>query len=106
MIGTGATAVQVIPEVAKQAAHVWVFQRTPNFDIPGRNGPLAADYAAGVKADYADLWQKARESGFGLPYQVVERSALDFSPPTGSASSRPPGPRAASTWAWRRSATS
>ena len=80
MIGTGATAVQVIPEVAKQAAHVWVFQRTPNFDIPGRNGPLAADYAAGVKADYADLWQKARESGFGLPYQVVERSALDFSP--------------------------
>jgi cation diffusion facilitator CzcD-associated flavoprotein CzcO len=80
VIGTGATAVQVIPEVAKQAAHVWVFQRTPNFDIPGRNGPLAADYAAGVKADYADLWQKARESGFGLPYQVVERSALDFSP--------------------------
>jgi cation diffusion facilitator CzcD-associated flavoprotein CzcO len=80
VIGTGATAVQVIPEVAKQAAHVWVFQRTPNFDIPGRNGPLAADYAAGVKAGYADLWQKARESGFGLPYQVAERSALDFSP--------------------------
>jgi len=80
VIGTGATAVQVIPEVAKQAAHVWVFQRTPNFDIPGRNGPLAADYEARVKADYADLWQKARESGFGLPYQVMERSALDFSP--------------------------
>jgi cation diffusion facilitator CzcD-associated flavoprotein CzcO len=36
VIGTGATAVQAVPEIAKQAAHVWVFQRTPNYDIPGR----------------------------------------------------------------------
>jgi cation diffusion facilitator CzcD-associated flavoprotein CzcO len=80
VIGTGATAVQAVPEIAKQAEHVWVFQRTPNYDIPGRNRPLAPDYAAQVKAAYKDLWQKARESGFGLPYQVVERSAVDYSP--------------------------
>ena len=80
VIGTGATAVQAIPEIAKQAAHVWVFQRTPNYDMPGRNRPLAPDYAAQVKAAYKDLWQKARESGFGLPYQVAERSAVDYSP--------------------------
>jgi cyclohexanone monooxygenase len=79
IIGTGATAVQAVPEIAKQAAHVWVFQRTANYDIPGRNKPLAADYAAKVKADYPDLWQKARLSGFGLPYEVEERSAVDFS---------------------------
>jgi cyclohexanone monooxygenase len=78
IIGTGATAVQAVPEIAKQAAHVWVFQRTPNYDIPGRNRPLQADYAAKVKADYPDLWQKARLSGFGLPYEVEERSAVDF----------------------------
>ena len=80
VIGTGATAVQAVPEIAKQAAHVWVFQRTPNFDIPGRNRPLDTDYAADVKADYPDLWQKARESGFGLPYEIVERSAVDYTP--------------------------
>jgi cyclohexanone monooxygenase len=80
VIGTGATAVQAVPEIAKQAAHVYVFQRTPNYDIPGRNRPLAADYAARVKADYPDLWQKARLSGFGLPYEVEERSAVDFTP--------------------------
>jgi cation diffusion facilitator CzcD-associated flavoprotein CzcO len=80
VIGTGATAVQAVPEIAKQAAHVWVFQRTPNYDIPGRNRPLAPDYAAAVKADYKDLWRKARESGFGLPYQVMERSAVDYPP--------------------------
>jgi cation diffusion facilitator CzcD-associated flavoprotein CzcO len=80
VIGTGATAVQAVPEIAKQAAHAWVFQRTPNYDIPGRNRPLEPGYAAEVKADYKDLWQKARESGFGLPYQIVERSAVDYSP--------------------------
>ena len=80
VIGTGATAVQAVPEIAKQAAHVWVFQRTPNYDIPGRNRPLEPSYAAEVKAGYKDLWQKARESGFGLPYQIVERSAVDYSP--------------------------
>jgi cyclohexanone monooxygenase len=72
--------VQAVPEIAKQAAHVYVFQRTPNYDIPGRNKPLQADYAARVKADYPDLWQKARLSGFGLPYEVEERSAVDFTP--------------------------
>jgi cyclohexanone monooxygenase len=72
--------VQAVPEIAKQAAHVYVFQRTPNYDIPGRNKPLQADYAARVKADYPDLWQKARLSGFGLPYAVEERSAVDFTP--------------------------
>jgi cyclohexanone monooxygenase len=80
VIGTGATAVQAVPEIAKQAAHVYVFQRTPNYDIPGRNKPLQADYAARVKADYPGLWQKARLSGFGLPYEVEERSAVDFTP--------------------------
>jgi len=48
--------------------------------MPGRNHPLPADYAREVKAAYKDLWQKARESGFGLPYQVAERSAVDYSP--------------------------
>ena len=80
VIGTGATAVQAVPEIAKQAAHVYVFQRTPNYDIPGRNKPLQADYAARVKANYPDLWQKARLSGFGLPYEVEQRSAVDFTP--------------------------
>jgi cation diffusion facilitator CzcD-associated flavoprotein CzcO len=80
VIGTGATGVQAVPEIAKQAAHVYVFQRTPNYDIPGRNKPLQADYAGRVKADYPDLWQKARLSGFGLPYEVEERSAVDFTP--------------------------
>ena len=34
VIGSGASAVQIIPEVAKRAAHLTVFQRTPNWLMP------------------------------------------------------------------------
>jgi cation diffusion facilitator CzcD-associated flavoprotein CzcO len=34
IIGNGATAAQIVPEVAKSAEHLTVFQRTPNWVIP------------------------------------------------------------------------
>ncbi|KAK2806649.1 hypothetical protein FQN51_006615 [Onygenales sp. PD_10] len=34
IIGNGATAAQIIPEIAKEAAHLTVFQRTPNWVTP------------------------------------------------------------------------
>jgi cation diffusion facilitator CzcD-associated flavoprotein CzcO len=37
VVGTGASAVQFIPEVAEQAAHLTVFQRTGNWFLPRRN---------------------------------------------------------------------
>jgi cyclohexanone monooxygenase len=80
VIGTGATGVQAIPEIAKQAAHLYVFQRTPNYDIPARNHPIDSDYVAKVKGEYPELWEKARESAFGLPYQVSEKRALEDTP--------------------------
>jgi cation diffusion facilitator CzcD-associated flavoprotein CzcO len=41
IIGTGSTAAQVIPEVAKQAAHLTVFQRTPQWILPLANKPIS-----------------------------------------------------------------
>ena len=43
VIGTGATAVQLIQEVAKTAAHLNVFQRTPNWCAPLHNRPITAE---------------------------------------------------------------
>ena len=37
VIGTGASAVQFVPEVREQAAHVTVFQRTPPWVVPRRD---------------------------------------------------------------------
>ncbi len=53
VIGTGSTGVQLIPVLAEQARHLTVFQRSPNFSVPARNGPLEADKFAEATADVA-----------------------------------------------------
>ena len=45
VIGTGASAVQFVPEVAERAAHLTVFQRTGNWFLPRRNRPYPRAYA-------------------------------------------------------------
>ncbi len=40
IIGTGATAVQLIPELAKVADHLTVYQRTPIYVSPKMDGPV------------------------------------------------------------------
>ena len=40
IVGCAASAVQVIPEIAKTAGHLTVFQRTPNWVIPRRDVPI------------------------------------------------------------------
>jgi cyclohexanone monooxygenase len=77
VIGTGATAVQAIPEIAQQAAQVYVLQRTPNYCIAGGNGPLNPEYVSQVKSDYPEIWRSTRETGFGFPYCVPELTAFD-----------------------------
>src|SRR5712691_6067372 len=71
VIGTGSSAIQSIPIIARQAAHLFVFQRTPNFSIPARNAPLDPEYERRVKSSYPDFRRQARESRVGF---VVERN--------------------------------
>src|SRR6476620_195149 len=52
VIGTGSSAVQAIPVIAEQAAHLTVFQRTANFSVPAWNGPLGAEAIRKRKARY------------------------------------------------------
>jgi cation diffusion facilitator CzcD-associated flavoprotein CzcO len=68
VIGTGATGIQVLPEVAKQAAHVTVFQRTPNYAIPGRNRALTDGERRDIKGRYPEIWAltQRQASGFDI----------------------------------------
>jgi len=70
VIGTGSSGIQSIPRIADEAAEVTVFQRTANFSLPARNGPLSdaeidafntafADYIAGVRSGAAGLITQA-----------------------------------------------
>lgn len=65
LIGTGSTGIQIVPEVAKTAAELVVFQRTPSFTLPMRNVPLDPDYIAELKRNYAGIRQAARNSPLG-----------------------------------------
>ncbi|TDK43832.1 flavin-containing monooxygenase [Antarcticimicrobium luteum] len=41
VVGTGASAIQFVPQIARQAAHVTVFQRTAPYVMPRADGPIA-----------------------------------------------------------------
>jgi len=79
VIGTGSSAIQSIPEIAKQAAHVTVFQRTPNYSIPSRNRPMPADYEAAWKSDYAGRRENARRTVNGIHLARNQVSAMEVS---------------------------
>jgi cation diffusion facilitator CzcD-associated flavoprotein CzcO len=60
VIGTGSSAIQSIPEIAKQAKHVSVFQRTANYTIPAWNHALDPDVVKDIKANYPAIRAKAQ----------------------------------------------
>jgi len=80
VIGTGSSAIQSIPVIAEQAAHVTVFQRTPNFSVPARNTPLPPEYEAEWKSGYAERRRHARTLRSGTIYDFGDKSALEVSP--------------------------
>jgi cation diffusion facilitator CzcD-associated flavoprotein CzcO len=62
VIGTGATAVQAITEIAKTVGHLTVFQRTPNWCAPLHNSEIDAATQARIKATYAEIFAVCRDS--------------------------------------------
>lgn len=54
VIGSAASAVQFIPEIAKEAAHLTVFQRTPNWVVP-RNDQAVSDETKALMATNIDV---------------------------------------------------
>src|SRR4051794_32344796 len=80
IIGTGSSGIQAIPVIAAQAAHLTVFQRTPNYTVPARDAPMPADFQRKVKETYDEITRKTRESVFGMPYDFPEQSALEVTP--------------------------
>ena len=66
VIGTGSSGVQTTPELAAIAGHLYVFQRTPTFTWPSRNGPLEPEVQANWKRDYAEMRRLQRETFGGV----------------------------------------
>ena len=79
VIGTGSSAIQSIPIIASEAKQLTVFQRTPNFSIPARNGSARPERVALYAADPVAYRHGGRHSSAGVPLPVSEISALSVS---------------------------
>jgi cation diffusion facilitator CzcD-associated flavoprotein CzcO len=78
-IGTGATAVQLIPIIAKEVGHLTVFQRTANYCAPLRNSLVTPETQKKFKASYPEIHKRIRETPTGFTYDFDPRKALTVS---------------------------
>ena len=62
VIGTGATGVQTIQEVAKTAGQLTVFQRTPNWCAPLHNDKISREEMQEIRASYPDIFKRCLET--------------------------------------------
>ncbi|KAJ5212820.1 uncharacterized protein N7498_004466 [Penicillium cinerascens] len=76
VIGTGATGIQTIQEVAKTAKQLTVFQRTANWTAPLRNSNIDQEEMESIRERYPDIIRACKASPMGFMYQPDPREAL------------------------------
>ena len=79
VVGTGATAVQLITEIAREVGHLTVFQRTANYCAPLRNRPITAEEQEEIRARYPEIFEKCLETAGSFMHEFDTRSALSVS---------------------------
>lgn len=66
LFGTGATGMQAVPVIARDAEELVVFQRTANFSVPAHNRSLSEEEEADWKARYAYWRERERSTHSGF----------------------------------------
>ena len=79
VVGTGATAVQLITEIAKEVGHLTVFQRTPNFCAPLRNRPITDEMMREIRDNYPEIFRRCNETAGSFMHLFDPRSAMEVS---------------------------
>ena len=77
VIGTGATGVQTITEVAKTVGHLTVFQRTPQWCAPLHNGKIGKEEMRRIRANYSDIFARCQETYGCFIHATDPRAALE-----------------------------
>jgi len=79
VIGTGATAIQVIQTIASQVGRLTVFQRTANWAAPLHNSKIDAATQARIKASYPEIFARCQETFSCFIHTPDPRGALEVS---------------------------
>ncbi len=85
VIGTGSSGVQAIPELAKQAHHLTVFQRTPVYTVPANRKAMRDAVQQEFRDRYHDIRKMQQQNPGGVsgfqPLASVNRPATDPAAP-------------------------
>ncbi|MFN0027498.1 MAG: flavin-containing monooxygenase [Acidimicrobiales bacterium] len=73
VIGTGATAIQVIAEIADKVGHLTVFQRRPNWSAPLANGPISEEEMNDIRSRYDEIFDKCARTPGGFEHEPDRR---------------------------------
>jgi cation diffusion facilitator CzcD-associated flavoprotein CzcO len=79
VVGTGASGIQVITEVAKVAAQLTVFQRTAIYAAPLRNSALTAEQQKEIRRTYHDILARCNSNTGGFEFAFDTQRGLDAS---------------------------
>ncbi|MBH1933592.1 NAD(P)/FAD-dependent oxidoreductase [Streptomyces sp. AV19] len=80
VIGTGSTGTQFICEASRTAAHLTVFQRSPQYVVPSGNAPVTPEQVAETKANYDRIWDQVRNSMVACGFEESTIPTMSVSP--------------------------
>ncbi len=79
VIGTGATGIQVIAEIADKVGDLTVFQRRPNWSAPLNNGPISDAEMADIRARYDQIFKTCAQTPGGFEHEPDRRGFYEVS---------------------------
>jgi len=80
IIGTGSSGIQSTPVVARDAAHLTVFQRTPQYSVPAGNRPTDQALIADARANWSKYRDIMVSTPIGAPDLPSTLRARDHTP--------------------------
>jgi cation diffusion facilitator CzcD-associated flavoprotein CzcO len=80
VIGTGATGIQVIGEIADKVGELTVFQRRPNWSTPLNNSPITESEMAAIRARYDEIFANCAASPNGFEHVPDRRGFWNLTP--------------------------
>ena len=79
VIGTGATGIQVISEIADKVGELTVFQRRPNWSTPLNNAPISEEEMAEIRDRYDEIFANCAASPGGFEHVPDRRGFWNLS---------------------------
>jgi len=80
VVGTGATGIQVIGEIADKVGELIVFQRRPNWSTPLNNSPITDAEMDAIRARYDEIFENCAASPNGFEHVPDQRGFWNLTP--------------------------